>query len=206
MDIVLRTVVIFAIILITGCASRRITHTTQSGVEEMLLSTAIDEAIAKYDSTNIYGKRIYIDSSNLYTIKDTGTNGYIIGVIRSSLGKNGAVIVDKKEDAEIMWEIYNWTVGTDYNDSFIGIPPIGIPIVFSGTLMTPKIAFYEKSSQTGTCKLLINLFDIATGKQIVTKRNVLGQTHYIKHSLMGYSWRHTDIYKDKNPLDKNKKE
>jgi hypothetical protein len=194
---------IILLLVLGGCNTRRITHTARSGVEEMLLSSAIDKALTKYEPTDINNKKIYIDSSNLFTIKDTGINGYMIGMLRSCLGSKGAIIVEKKEKAEIVLEIYNGTVGTDYDDIFVGIPPIGIPIIFAGTLMSPRITFYEKSIQTGTCKILINLYNIKSDKQIITMQNVLGQTYFTKHALFGFSWKYTDIYNDENRIITN---
>lgn len=188
-----------------GCTTRRITHTARTAVEEMLLSSSVDSAISKYDMINIKGKKVYIDSSYLITIKDGGDTGYIIGMLRSTLGMANALIVEKKDKADFIIEVYNGSYGTDYNDLMVGIPAMGIPILFAGTLMTPQLAFYEKSAQTATTKLLLNIHDVKNDKLIITKRNVLGSTYYVKHSLLGFAWTYTDVYKNHNPSVKSSK-
>jgi len=184
-----------------GCTTRRITHTARTAVEEMLLSSSVDIAISKYDMLDVKGKKVFIDSNYLITIKDGGDTGYIIGMLRSTLGAAGAQILEKKDKADYIIEVYNGSYGTDYNDLMIGIPPMGIPILFAGTLMTPKLSFYEKSAQTATTKLLLNIHDVKNDKLLITRRNVLGGTYYTKHTLLGFAWIYTDVYNNHNPTE-----
>lgn len=184
-------------LIISSCATQTVTNTKRSAREELILSTSVDDAL--YDCGMILDDKakVFLDVSNL-KLDDALEQSYLIGAIRSFIGSTGAIIVEKKEDSQIIFELYSGALATDYRTNLIGIPPMPVPVPFSAALLqTPKIALFEKDHQTASCKLLYNLVDTKSGEQIIFKDSVIGGSYYHSWSIMGFGWSNTDVFDDR---------
>jgi len=140
--------------LIQGCSTNRMTNTSRSAVEQMLVSNAVDQALDKVDFRPFSGHTVFLDP----TYVDCTDKSYVISSVRHRIMQSGALLVDKREDAEVAVELRTGTVGTDTAESFIGVPELTLP----GLVALPEIRLLTRSNQTGTAKIGIVAVDTQT--------------------------------------------
>ncbi len=180
----------------SGCSTPEMTNTKQSGVEQMLLSTATDRAVSKFlPKTFLAGKNVYLDTSNLESLE----KGYVTGMVKMHLAGEEAKLVDDKLKADIMVQIYSGALGTDTDSWLLGIPSIPVPIPLAGNLVTPEIAFVKEIEQTGTCKLLVIAKNKKTNVPLFSQPNVVGSSYYNRWTVLGFEFSRKDVYEEKEP-------
>jgi len=59
------SVLMMAGMFATGCASRHVTNTPRSAIEQLLLSGAVDRALEKFSLPELSGKKLFVDFTNL---------------------------------------------------------------------------------------------------------------------------------------------
>ncbi len=174
---VLLTVFLLAATL--GCTSTRTTDTSRTGIEQLLISNAIDQTLDKTPLPPIDGRKVFLDPQFL----DCVDKGYVVGSIRQRLLSNGAKMVDKKEDSEVTMEIYSGGLGTDNVDSFLGVPGMALPGPIP--IEIPEVRVYEKSSQFGTAKIGLTAYATATGELVYDSGRHLPRAGNSRWSVMG---------------------
>lgn len=70
-------------------------------------------------------KKIYFDYKYLKTQEDVN---YLQGKLEMFMSKHQCLIVDKKEDSDIIIQVLCGVLGTDYNTVFIGTPALPVPV------------------------------------------------------------------------------
>lgn len=141
------------LILVTGCTTVKQTDTSRTGLEQLLISNAVDQALDKFNFSSFAGKAVHLNDK-LLTCTD---KDYIIGSARHRVLKSGARLVDKPEEADVVCELRTGGVGTDRRETMLGIPKIAI-YGFS----TPQLSFWERNTQKGTAKIGIVAYDAKT--------------------------------------------
>ncbi|MCF6158467.1 MAG: hypothetical protein E3K32_07815 [wastewater metagenome] len=181
----------FIVYLAGGCmGTPRVTDPARTAVEQLLISTAADRALAQVEFAKLEGKKVFLDSSGL-TGADTA---YVNGILSVLLGKHGALIAGDRSEADMIAVINSGSFSIDRSDSFFGIPSIAIPIPLTGTFNTPEIGLFKTIKQTGVAKFVINVYEIPTGKQILAVGPVSGETFYNYHRMFFlFQYRKTDI-------------
>lgn len=132
-------------LLASGCTSARQTNTARTAREQLLISNAIDQALAKIDFSAFQGTTVFVDDKYL----DCTDKGYVVGSIRHRLMLNGATIASKPEEAEVAMELRSGSVGTDDSNSFLGVPEIVLP----GMLTLPEVKLITRTRQTALAKI-----------------------------------------------------
>ncbi|MGD9853684.1 MAG: DUF6655 family protein [Planctomycetaceae bacterium] len=157
----LRRLVVPALaVLIAGCTHNQKSNTSRTGMEQLLISNAIDQSLEKVNFHPFGGHAVYLEEK--YT--DSVDKAYLIGSVRHRMMNAGARLVEKPEDAQIIVELRSGGVGTDASESFVGIPEVTVP----GMLTLPEVRFLERTAQSGTAKIGMVAYDAQT-------RQVLGQ-------------------------------
>jgi hypothetical protein len=180
-----------SILSVAGCmGTPRITDPERTAVEQLLLSTAADRALAKANLSELSGRKVFLDDSSFEGID----RGYVIGLVSHLLGEYGALTVRNVYEADVILEIASGAFSIDRADSFIGVPEFGIPIPLTGTFNTPEIALFKTVMQIGVAKFVINAYEISTGKQLLAMGPVDGKTHYtFRTVLIFFKFRTSDI-------------
>lgn len=142
---------IMAVTMFVGCTSARTTNTARTAREQLLISNAVDRSLAKIDFAPFQGSKIYVEEKYL----DCVDKGYIIGSIRHRAMVNGASLVAKAEEADIVLEIRSGVVGTDTADSFVGTPEIVLP----GMLTLPEVRLISRNNQSAMAKIGLVAYD-----------------------------------------------
>lgn len=146
--------------LAAGCTSTKMSHTSRTGVEQLLISNAVDQALNKSDFRTFQGQNLFIEEKYLDSVDKT----YILGSVRHRALIAGANLVAKPEEADIVLEVRSGGVGTDTKDSFLGMPQMSVPGPLP--LSIPEVRLMSRTSQTGTAKLGLVAYDAKT-KQVL---------------------------------------
>ena len=140
----------------TGCASTRLTDTSRSGMEQLLVSTAIDSSLDKIDFESVARARVFVDEKLL----DCTDKKYVLGAVRQRAFQAGCQLVEKADDADVILELYSGAVGTDRSEGFIGTPAFSLPGPMP--LQLPELKLLSQTSQYGTAKIGVVAYDAKT--------------------------------------------
>lgn len=133
---------------LAGCATRTVSNTPRTAIEQMLLSTAIDTALKKFELPELNGKKVHVDFTNL-----TGYDAeYMKVAVRARFAEIGATLSNEPDQAEYIAEVASGCLGTEYKSFLIGIPSIPVP---GSTVPFPEASLFRKVEQTGIIKFLV---------------------------------------------------
>ncbi len=165
--------------LATGCATLRTSDTSRTGLEQLLLSDAVDKTLDRTPLPPVEGRKVFLDPQYL----DCVDKGYVLGTLRQRLLNGGASLVDKKEDSQLVIEVCSGGMGTDNSNSYFGMPGIALPGPMPISL--PEVRLYDKSRQSGTAKLSIVAYDTASGSLVFNAGNAMALSEDNRWSVMG---------------------
>ena len=176
--------------LLTGCHSLNVSEPKRTAAEQLLLSTAADRGLEGVDLAPLRGKKVYLEEQYFRSYDQE----YILGAIRELISKNGAFLVRKMDDADLIVEARSGGLGIDTRTSLFGVPALPIPIPFVGTLETPEIALYKAELHDSTGKFVLLAYDNKTGGYIHSTGSLAGKAYFNYYKLLGFfNWRSTDI-------------
>jgi hypothetical protein len=165
------------LICLVGCSTTRTSDTSRTGLEQLLISNAVDQALNKVDFTPFVGKAVYLDEKYL----ECTDKNYVIASIRHRLFRHGATVAAKREEADVVLEVRSGAVGTDNSDSYIGIPEVVLP----GIVTLPEVRFFTRTRQHGTAKLGLVAYDAKTSRQLGDGGVTLARSHESNLYLFG---------------------
>lgn len=152
------TLGLIAVATLLGCTSARTTNTARTAREQLLLSNAVDQSLAKIDFTAFQGTNLYIEEKYLECVD----KGYIVGSLRHQAMVSGAHLATKPEEADIVLELRSGAIGTDTADSYLGVPEVVLP----GLITLPEVRLITRNNQSAVAKLGIVAYDAKT-KQLL---------------------------------------
>ena len=167
-----------ALLFFSGCTSSRKTNTARTGIEQLLISNAVDQTITKTPLPDVLGKNVFVEEKYL----DSVDKGYIVGSLRQKLLASGAHLVDAKEGSDITLEVFSGGVGTDSVDTYLGMPGLTVPGL---PVELPEIRLYEKSSQFGTAKIGLAAYETNNGNMIYDGGTNLARADDSNWSVVG---------------------
>ncbi len=94
-------------------------HGDRAAVDHQRGGSALD----KIDFRAFRGHTVYVDDRYVECLDKQ----YVIASVRHRILHQGAIIVQKPEDAEVLVEMRTGVVGTDIAESFVGVPEITLP-------------------------------------------------------------------------------
>ncbi len=162
---------------LTGCATMKQSDTSRTGLEQLLISNAVDQSLEKVDFRPIAGAKVNLKTDLL----DCVDKNYIILSAKSKLLATQCTLVDKAEDADVVVEIASGGVGTDRTEMVVGTPEI--PLGMMGSV--PKINFYERNKAMGTAKLAIIATDVQSKQPIINSGFALARSDHQHWTMFG---------------------
>jgi hypothetical protein len=144
---------------VSGCSSTRTSHTARTATEQVLLSAAIDRSLSNVSFEPLRSQKVFIDDKYL----DSVDKGYLMGTLRHRTLAAGAVLAPSAAEADIVIEARSGGIGTDTEESFIGIPSVGVPGM---AISIPDIKLAQRSTQLGTAKIGLVAYDPKTGAAV----------------------------------------
>ena len=177
-------------LLLTGCQSLKVSEPKRTATEQLLLSTAADRGLQGVDLAPLRGKKVFLEEQYFRSYDQE----YILGAIRELISTNGAFLVRKIDEAEIVVEARSGGLGIDSRTSLFGIPEIPIPIPMVGTIATPEIALYKAELHDSTGKFALLAYDNNAGAYVHSTGPLAGKAYFNHYKLLGFfHWRRTDI-------------
>ena len=178
-----------------ACTTVRLTQPSQTATEQLLISAAIDDAVANLKPSLPSDTRAYVDTTYL---DNTPADAllfpkYEIGAVRDQLLRNGARLVADKNDADVIVELRTGGQAIDHNSFLVGIPSFQLPIPFTNA-STPEIALYKRDRQTGVAKLAVTVYSERTGRLTGSSGPQYGSSDHTRFSLLFFfTWAHNNI-------------
>ena len=196
----LRTLALSGAVLAAGCTTVTMTEPPQTATEQLLVTTAIDDAIAKMNVSSLTaGTRIFVDTS---FFDGTGRDRtilfpkYAMGAVRERLLRAGALMADDKQTADVVVELRTGGQSVDHNSLFVGIPSITIPIppYFTAPVTTPELALFKRDRKTGVAKLAIVAYGRGSGAFTGASGAAFGSSNHTEYTvLLLFDWINSDI-------------
>ncbi|GIW95210.1 MAG: hypothetical protein KatS3mg110_3251 [Pirellulaceae bacterium] len=147
---------VLLVVACVGCATTRMTDTPRSAVEQLLVSQAVDLALARVDFAPLAGRKVFVQEKYL----DGIDKNYVAASVRHRVLSSGAHLVDKEADADVVVEIRSGGLGTDRTESFIGSPQLAVPGPMP--IQIPEVQVVTNKRQTATAKIGIVAYDART--------------------------------------------
>lgn len=171
--------VLLAAMSLTGCASIRHSDTARTGIEQLLISSAVDGALNKVDLRPISGAKVFLDTQYL----DAVDKNYILISLHQRLLANQCTLVGKADEADVVMEVGSGGVGTDGQDYYLGFPGLAVP--GPAPVMIPKIALFQRNRSIGTAKLSVVAYDTRSKKPVINNGYAMARADHRDWHVLG---------------------
>lgn len=153
------------IVVVCGCGTTRVTDTTRTATEQLLISSSVDSTVSRLDFSILAGKRVFFDSQYLDGVTD---KGYLISSLRQQLLAGGCLLQEERKSATYVVEARAGSIGTDRSDMLIGVPQMAVPAVMPGVpgAMIPEIAVAKKSNRRAVAKVAVFAYNRISGAPV----------------------------------------
>lgn len=151
----------------TGCGTTK----NMTATEQLLLSDAVDEAVAKIDFTPLVNQKVYFDTQYLKNYKGVGfvNSEYVISSLRQQMAAAGLQMFDAADAADFIIEGRLGALGSDAHEVVYGIPSTSAlndaADVVSAVSQVPKVpgipelALAKRSNQVAAAKLAVFAYE-----------------------------------------------
>jgi hypothetical protein len=177
-----QSVLAATLLLSSGCIQTRLTEPKRSAVEQLLLSTATDNAMQELVIPEIHDKRVYVDP----TFFESYDREYALGTIRDVLSLKGALLVRSIDQCEIVVEPRAGALSIDSSESLVGIPSMPVPIPFTGTFQSPELYLFKSENQFSTAKIALLAYERETGQHVRSTGSLVGKARHRNYIFLGY--------------------
>jgi len=178
------------LMVLSGCASLRITDPARTATEQFLLSQAAIEAVKPFSFVVLRGHKIFVED----TYFAAAEKEFVLGELRAKLLLSGVQISAKREQAEIVLEVRSGGVGIDRYETLLGIPPIGtsaaaaaagagVPVA---SIVTPEIAITKSIKQIGFASVAYVAYWADTGEVVDSSGPSVGKAFRDDWWLFGF--------------------
>lgn len=171
------TALVVGLLASLGCTTIKRSDTARTGLEQLLVSSAVDHSLNRIDWSPIRGASVYVETKYL----DCVDKNYVIVGVHQRLLAAGCTLVDKAEDSNVTIELGSGAVGTDRQESFLGIPEISMP---SSQIAIPKFAIFTREKSHGTAKLAVLAYDTKSKLPVISS-GTLARSDHANWSLLG---------------------
>jgi hypothetical protein len=154
-----------------GCGSTL----ARNGNEQLLLSDAVDMAVAQLDFSQLTGQRVFLDSSYLQTIKGEGfvNAPYIISSLRQQLTASHCLLQDNRDEADIIVEPRVGALGANGHEIIYGLPRNNLLNSAADILpntprlpAVPEISLARVDAHSGIAKVMVFAYERETREPI----------------------------------------
>ena len=182
-----------------GCTQTGLTKPQRSAVEQLLISTAADQALERVDWSVIRGKKVFVDSSFYESTDDD----YVVGTIRDHVSINGGLLMKRAEEAELVLEARSGALSIDASSTVIGLPAGAAPIPFVGAVSLPEIAIYKAEKQYSTAKIALLIYERESREHVASTGPLVGRANIKYYKFLGYVGYTKTTIPEKDPKKKS---
>ena len=153
-----------------GCGTTK----SQRATEQMIVSDAVDLAVAEIDFRALSGETVYFDTQFIKNIKGVGfvNADYIISSLRQQMIAANCRLQEARDDADFIIEARVGTLGTNGNEVVYGVPAnnalsTAASLVSSAPSVPtiPEVSFAKKDAQVGA-KIAVFAYERATQQPV----------------------------------------
>ncbi len=159
----------------SGCGTTRSSHTARTATEQLVLTSAWDQALARIDFRPLAGASVFLDIQHVNGVD----KGWMISSIREALIRQGVLLQDAKEQARWVVEARVGVYGTDSYDWMIGVPEVPIPPGFAGIQPPPlpELPVAKKQDQHAWTKVALFAYERTTGQYVWESGTILASAN-----------------------------
>lgn len=152
------------IFLLCGCG----TTLSRSATEQLLSSDAVDRSISQIDFRDLSGKKVFLDTKYLKTVKGVGfvNADYITSSLRQQMMAAGLLLQDKLEAADYVVEARVGALGANSHEVTYGMPQNASLTTMINTASSmvptmpaipalPEISFAKKNDERASAKIIV---------------------------------------------------
>ena len=163
--------------LLTGCAvSTQVGTTARSSVEQRLLITSFERALATLDTHEFTGKTVTVDFFGLTADKDFAKE-----LFTAWLQEQQVQVTTDPKQAQLHLKVFAPVLAVDQGDSFVGAPAFTVPVL--GFVM-PEISLFKNARHSGHAAVEIFAIDSDTGKFVDKTPPAIGETNYNDYTVL----------------------
>jgi len=185
--LLMRTLFIIGILLTLASCSHtyQFTYTKKSGIEQLLITKAVDEAI-QLMTVDIKGSKVFVDVACL--MKDE--KAYIRKAFTHWFLDAGVFVSEYPWDADYIVSVLVKVAGTDGDQLLLGVP--SIPISLTIGIATPALTIFSELVQEGRVEMEVLIYTENAGiKEKIP--SLKGNSYYKKYVIFFVSHTHKDI-------------
>ncbi|MER2512356.1 MAG: hypothetical protein ABTQ25_08060 [Nitrosomonas ureae] len=173
---------------LTGCSTtQKVTSSARTATEQLLISEAVMRSVAKSPDFSLPIPQGSVVKLDMFGI--SGDKDLVKGVVAGWLGQQGYIAQD--ESATYRINVIVDSLGTEYSNTFFGIPPIAATLI---PIALPKLSFYEADSQTGYARFHLDIFEMPSGRFVGTTPPFIADTHFNMHTVLFlFKFKRTDL-------------
>ena len=152
------------LIFAAGCGTTRMTDTSRTATEQLLVSDAIDRAVSDLDFRALAGRTVCLDSTHLNSVTD---HAYLVSSLRQHMLAAGCLLKNKREEADYIVEARAGAVGTDRNELMVGVPAVNLPTTVPGLPSSiPEMPLIKRTEQRAVAKVAVFAYNAKTGRPV----------------------------------------
>ncbi len=171
----MRSLFIIGILLtLSSCThTYTFTYTKKSGIEQLLVTRAVDEAIQMM-TADIKESKVFVDVACLMRDEQS----YIRKAFTHWFLDAGVFVSEYPWDADYIVSVLVKVAGTDGDQFLLGVPSIPIPLTIS--LATPALTIFSQMIQEGRVEMEVVIYSAKAGikEKIPSLR---GNSYYKKY-------------------------
>jgi hypothetical protein len=147
-----------------GCGTTRMTDSSRTATEQLLISNAIDQSVSRLDFRMLAGQKVFFDAQYL---DGTVDKGYLVSSMRQHLLANGCLLQEDRNKATYVVEARSGGVGTNNHSLLVGVPQMNVPSLVPGQpSQIPEIPLVKKTDQQGHAKVAVFAYNRITGERL----------------------------------------
>ena len=143
---------------LAGCGTTTWSDSKRTATEQLLVSDAIERAVMKIDMRALAGRRVFLDTTALSDVAD---KDYLTSTVRQHVLGSGAVVAEKRDDADVVVEARAGAIGTDRASVLLGVPQTSVEFAGNGTSI-PEINLFAYERQSGQPVWQSGIANVAT--------------------------------------------
>ncbi|MCI0359416.1 MAG: hypothetical protein L0211_13140 [Planctomycetaceae bacterium] len=158
-------------LLLAGCGLNK----SRLATEQLVVSDAVDRAVAEIDFTPLSGRKVYFDTKYLDGVKlsPAGNIEYVVSSLRQQMAAYDLRLQEKPEQAEFIVEARVGVMANDGHEVTYGIPGSAAMTTASVFLTSPvaapampELSLGRRNHQQGTAKIGLFAYDRQTREPV----------------------------------------
>ncbi|MFO7955716.1 MAG: DUF6655 family protein [Candidatus Brocadiia bacterium] len=160
---------------VAGCGSFRETFPPRSASEQLLISEAVDTAVADMPTDWMEDRVVYVETANL----DAYDEPYVVQGLRNVVLESGGRLSQGRDGADVVLEVASGALSVDKGQWLLGIPELPLPIPFADeTLKLPELPLFKLVSYAGKAKLISTAVEADSGASHMELPVCYGRVHH----------------------------